>query len=69
MHPQLRVVQRYVREVRALGFSETPDYEHFSGILRDLNQAQRDFVDSVTSRARLLATAAEVSRLTEEATG
>ena len=45
MHPQLRVVQRYVREVRALGFSETPDYEHFSGILRDLNQAQRDIVD------------------------
>jgi hypothetical protein len=45
VHPRLRVVQRYVREVRALGFSETPDYEHFSGILRDLNQAQRDFVD------------------------
>ena len=63
------MVQRYVREVRALGFSETPDYEHFSGILRDLNQAQRDFVDSVTSRARLLLTAAEVSRLIEEATG
>jgi hypothetical protein len=39
------VVQRFVREVRAQGFSETPDYEYFSGILRDLNQAQRDFVD------------------------
>jgi len=67
VHPRLRVVQRYLREVRALGFSETPDYEHFSGILRDLNQAQRDFVDSVTSRARLMLTAPEVSRLAEEA--
>ena len=57
-----------MREVRALGFSETPDYEHFSGILRDLNQAQKNFVDSATSRARLLLTAAKVRRLTEEAT-
>ncbi len=48
------MLQRYLREVRAIGFSETPNYEYFSGILKDLNQTQRDFVDSVTSKVQKL---------------
>jgi hypothetical protein len=45
VNPRLRVVQSYLREVRALGFSETPDYEYLMGIVRGLNLAERDFVD------------------------
>jgi hypothetical protein len=47
VNPRLKVVQRFIREVRALGFSETPDYKYFSGILKDLNEVQRDFVNSL----------------------